>query len=383
MVPVGPKRTRKQQRRRRQRRRRQDTPKALHGERSHGHSASLDASLSSMGISPRVDGELPGDTAKRGFHSDNSGDNLGCGLVPGSEERCEIATEEYLGPTLAVSPLPLHAPERGDVQDGAESIGGHTAVGGRTTSVKIDSAEPRFLASSRVHPQPNGTRVIAVQTDSVPAKDQGTDAAEYVWQTPDSQMTAFPPILYQRRYTDGARLHRRLTGPGDLTSNAVDDQHFPPSTWAADTFVGGERPNSWRNLHVMDPSLSPKLLNERTEEGRPATSGAGSGSSIVGPVRRRENGVEELSTAHARKLVGLLLSSADQTGRPGTSETESTAAQQEEMLEGSRSKSDLVAKEELGVENANQPLASESKVDDVTWQLQQLLREDALQDDGG
>ncbi|CAM9216320.1 unnamed protein product, partial [Hapterophycus canaliculatus] len=370
---------RKQQRRRRQRRRCPETRQGLEPERFRDDPACSDASLSGMSMSSRVDDGSSRGTATARVPGHNFGDNQGDQQVVGSDERHQITTGAESGTAMATSSVRSQGRERVEVQGETESAGGYTGCGGRRNSTEADGSEIRPLRSPRLHTQPSGTRAIAVQTDFVAPDDRGIAPVRCARQTLESQAT--PSLLSQRRFADGARLLRRSTAPGDLKFHALNAQYLSSFPAVPDAMDGSERSNVRGNLIGMDPTLSPNLSNCRTEGEHPAasvdytpsrsSSSSSTSTSTVLPIRLRVDKRESPS-----------LRSGDRIGNTDALEAESTTTEQQEELVCDRLERDLTVEEDCGEDKTNPPFANGSKVDDVTRQVQQLLREDALQDDG-
>lgn len=391
MVQAGPTRKgAKQARRGRHRRRRLSThaSRKLLAESSHEDSASSNASQSCAGMSSRVDDALSGDTTIAGVLIQTSDDSKGFQEALEGKDDCRTATKEALGAIMAGSSLPSEGPERGGAEDGTESTGTFTAGGSKRKSVQVDGAEQRSLGSSRVHPQPNATRAVAVQTDCVPSDAQGSTVVGRVRQIVDSETIGMSSTLRQGRDTVRTRLQRRLTAPGDLRFHALDASHLSSSIAVADTMKIDEQSNVWRDLRAREPAQDTTSLNDRTEEARPlesidsSQSQSDSSSSVVLPTSLCQTDVDLSSAANADKQESPSLCGVDRNGSTDAPETESTAAQQQEDVDYSHGECEAVAEEDRGVEKNNLPSAIGSEIDDVTRQLQQLLREDALQDDG-
>lgn len=263
------------------------------------------------------------------------------------------------------------------------------ANGERKISVSVDRASSHLSKLCNVHPSPDETRAVAVQTD--PERFCSRDATapttvKAAQRTTGCRTAGVLSPVPLVSSTDNARLQRRSTAPGDMLSHSLGARHSTPSTGPGEP--GGSKPsNTWKSVNSTDPDTRTPLQREGMEQGRPisgttdANLGRTSGSAFSAEFHHKDH--EKSSTATIAKHQSLPCENGDDTENPAAPEKEDLASRQQNTQchrDGGSTGSGDDCSPPGAVDSL---LARRSTVDAVTRQLQEILREDALQDDGG
>lgn len=262
----------------------------------------------------------------------------------------------------------------------------------RKSSVRVGGATSHLSESCDVHPSPGETMAVAVQTDpervcardatapsTVPSKAQHTRGC----QTPGA-LSPMPLV----GSTDNARLQRRSTAPGDMLSHSLGAWHSALPSTKSGEFGRRKLPNTWESVHNTDPFASTSLHRKMMEQRRPEAStadenlaGSISGSAFSSELHRK--GPETPPTAKVDEREPSPCDNGGETGNPVVrGQGDFVLRQQGTPRPGGGSSAD--SGDDSSPPGAVDPLLEKrNAVDEVTRQLQDILREDALQDDGG
>lgn len=303
-----------------------------------------------------------------------------------SENRCRIAPKGVLGAAAAAGVLLQQQKNAHEnLDDEARRRVEQQAGGKRKSSVKLCGAGSHLPELHDVHPSPDETRAVAVQTDpesvcvrdtTVPTavSDKAQQAA--VGQTP-GVLSAIPLAVDA---SENARLQRRSSAPGDILSQSRAARRSSMSS-SVETygFDGGMRPDAWQHVRNKATGASTLLLKGEVELDRPVS---GADENLVGSTTGSAS-FDRLHREDPDKSSTAASDTRDLSLRGNGDNTENSAAPGME---------DLVLRQQgtLGRGGGGSPPGAvdplperKSAIDGVTRQLQEILREDALQDDGG
>lgn len=280
--------------------------------------------------------------------------------------------------------------------DGTDHDAAAQHADNESRSNKIGDKNSHCLAACEpLQPPSDTTRAIAVQTD--PEVLQARDMQEIAVAAPASPQPAagfrasgilhHPPL---GRIPEGARLQRRSTAPGDLFSVSRRFKRPRPLPTESEEDVGGREVHARQRIAGASPGTNETTLTMEVDRGRAPVSGTTehdlSGLCSEGTVFRTDLRQIEIEASSA-------VAPTDERGEPpardtphGAANVGDLASQQQQMPapSGCLDDSGLVAVDAGSPPGAVDPsLERRNKVDEVTRELQRLLREDALQDDGG
>lgn len=266
----------------------------------------------------------------------------------------------------------------------------HQGDSERKSSARVRETTPNFAELGEAHPRPGETRTVAAQTDPerVCASDDPASAATSgeAQQTTGCQTPgALSPVLLVGT-TDDARRQRRSTAPGDTLSHARGPRRSTSSSAGPGEFGGGELSDTWQIVCGTTPDTSVPLQREGIGVGLRASgtadeSSAGSIASDAFSAELHHQDSEKSSPATTDRPGFLHNGNGDETENAAASGMEHLALQHHDTL-GTRVRDTTGSGDHVSSPGALDPLL-ERRVDEVTRQLQEILREDALQDDGG
>ncbi len=260
-------------------------------------------------------------------------------------------------------------------------------------SSKIGDISSDVLAASKPQQSPSDTtRAVAVQTD--PEVLRARDTPETAVAAPPqpaagcraSGIVPPPPV---GRVPDDARLQRRSTAPGDLLSISHGTKRTRPLPTESEEDAGGRHVRARQHIAGASPDKNEASLTKEVDRGRPP---------VPGTAECDLSGLCSDRTAFSADLrqTDIEASSAgvptDERGdppardtTPSTANVGDVASLQQQMPApcGRLDENGLVAVDAGSPPEAVDPsLERRNKIDEVTRELQGLLREDALQDDG-
>lgn len=356
-----------------------DTPEIMISDAGGSHTAFFSSGPSSNypHVLPGADEMFSRGTIAKGLpegskHKENQRTNA-------SEESCKDASNGERDKAASAAPAAagmLDLSQKSNKRDVHHGLG--SAKG---PSADADEKRANSCPSGRweVHPTPRSTRAIAVQTEPEGAETEGatTPAVGQAQQIAGPGAEATKSSLSHGCFTGDATLQ---TASGGLQCLEAEIPVF-----VAVKGNGGERPGGRRNVREITPD-SRKPLDQEIVHGEsqaaPSMDNDGRIGSRSGELRK--TAAQGPSTPTVDTLGCLTHGTVDQIAGVRTAASDSgrdAESLQEELnrgLEAGRASggSDVVAGE------VNPLFEARNKIDEVTRELQRLLREDALQDDG-
>lgn len=356
------------------------------------YSASSKVASSCTGACPHVGPSLSINTAKAGAFNHPKNNSLDIRRSGDREESFGAESKGAFGAAAAAGMvLGTQKNEREKTRDGPEAVVGQSEDGERKSSVRVDATALHLSSGAcRVHPSPDETRAVAVQTD--PELFGAPDTAALALAGQARQTTDTPGVAESTsslgRFTDFSRLERRSTAPGDISPRSLGIGLPIRSMTGPRDAVVGKRSNAWQTNHERDLASSKPLQKAQMEEEcAPASGNAnddleGSSSAIASSTKFCEYRTERPYIVSVDGRSPLSLDTVYESRSTALQENGDITERQREMLDPRDVGGGLAAGECSSSGTAHPPLGRRSKVDEVTRELQRLLREDALQDDG-
>lgn len=282
--------------------------------------------------------------------------------------------------------------EREDMNNGIEPFVGQSEEGERKSSVRVGTTAPQLSSETcKVRPLPGQTRAVGVQTEPEIMGARCTAAsamAGQAQQMTDNQAVVATSTMSLECFTDHARLEERSTAP-DIWCRSLGTEFGAQSVTGPRDAIGDKRPKAWQSNEEEDPASSTRLQKATVEEGRAPASGngsenlVGSSSKIAPSAGHREDRTDNPPTVPADGWNPLSLGFADEIRSTALPENGAITMRQQEMLDTTGRGGGNLATGECSSSGVVDPsLVRRSKVNEVTRELQRLLREDALQDNG-
>ena len=357
--------------------------------------------LPSSSVSPRVPssriGGYPGaerrstrDSADVDVLDEGMGDSLDYQRTGVSKESFQAAAKGAFGAEVIAGLLRRQQQSDHDRTDDGSAP--QLSNGKRKSSVRVDGPSSQLSEPLReAHPSPGDTRAVAVQTD--PERVFARDAAaptpvsgEALNRTTGCQTSGALSPATLAVSEEVTRLQRRSTAPGDIFSHSRDGRLSTSPSAGFTGFGGGKRSGTWQNSCGAERDNT--LQREGLELGRPASGTANENQ--AGPISRNAFSVElrskdakKSSPTPAEKRDALRSGSGDEGNTPVPPGRGDLVLRQHDLLargDGGNPQAGDGGRSPGAVDPA---LEKRRTVDDVTRQLQEILREDALQDDGG
>ncbi|CAM9442980.1 unnamed protein product [Ectocarpus sp. 13 AM-2016] len=299
--------------------------------------------------------------------------------INASEESLKAASNGERDEAASAAPAPAglldlsQKNNKQDVHDGLEPAKGPGAAADKksTNSCPMDSCE--------VHPPPRSTRAIAVQTEpeDIETERATTPAVGQAQQIAGPGAEATRSSLSQGCSAGDANLQTASRGIQRL------EAEIP--VFVTVEGIEGERPGGRRNFREITPHSSLPLDQEMTGGEFPAAPSMDNDGRIgSGSGEAHQIAAEGPSTPTSDTLGCLPHGTVDQiaNGRTAASDSGNDAG----LLQGVLNRGVEAGRTSAGsavVAHEVDPLfEARSKIDEVTRELQRLLREDALQDDG-
>lgn len=358
-----------------------------------GNSVSVSPSVPSSHIRgyPSADWRPTRDTAAGGLLDEGLNESVDYQRIGVSGELFQAASKGAFG--AAVIAGMLRRQQQSDHEHTDDGSAPQHLDGETNSSFRIDGTNTKLAELvCDVHPSPSETRAVGVQTD--PERDFSKDTAAPTAVPGKAQhMTGCrtPGVVSPVRLggnTHDARLHRRSSAPGDFLSHSRDAPRPTPSSAGPAGFGGGQRSSTWQHSCHTDPDTTSPLQREGMELGLPVSDTADENQ--AGPISTNlvftelhPKGSEKPATAPVDKRESLRCGNGDDTKAPAPPGVEDLVLRQHGLL--GRGGGDSTYSGDGGSPPCavDPVLAKRRAVDEITRQLQEILREDALQDDGG
>ncbi|CAN0224360.1 unnamed protein product, partial [Ectocarpus sp. 12 AP-2014] len=296
-----------------------------------------------------------------------------------SEESLKAASNGERDEAASVAPAPAgllglsQKNNKHDVHDGFESAKGPGAGADKksTNSCPLDGCE--------VHPPPRSTRAIAVQTEpeGIETERATTPAVGQAQQIAGPGAEATRSSLSQGCSAGDSNLQTASRGIQRL------EAEIPMFV----TVEGneGERPGGRRNIREVTPHSRLPLDQEMTHGEFPAAPSMDNDGRIgSGSGEAHQIAAEGPSTPTSDTLGCLPHGTVDQiaNGRTAASDSGNVAGLLQGVLNRGVEAGRTSAESDVVAHEVDPLFEARNKIDEVTRELQRLLREDALQDDG-
>lgn len=355
------------------------TSRAMKAGRFRGNSIAPDVPSSYIGGNPSVDRPPARGKEQEGVLDEDLSEPPDYQRLGVSKEIFQIASKGAFGAAvIAGMPLRQQQNDHGHTGDGSTP---QQAGGERRGSVGFGRTTPHLSESWDAHPSLGETRAVAVQTDlervcgggiTAPTAISGKGHQSAGCQT----LGVFSPVPLVDT-TDDARPQRLSTTPEDNLIHSCGARQSTSSSTGPGGFDGGNTADTRQHICNTAPELSTPFQRDGMELRRPVSETADASAEL------HSKDPEKPSTAATDKRELLPYDMGGETENPVAPQKEHLALRPQKTLD-SRGGASTDGGDGGSLPGALDPaLEKRRAVDEVTQQLQEILREDALQDDGG